>query len=218
MRVYESVIIINSSLHEDTLNRIVSHCEDIITKNGGKLLVTNKWGKRRLAYPINKFQYGYYILFEFEAPPHLIGELEREYRLNENILRFMTIHKDKRAILAEQRRKEKEEEMAKEVTADIEEKPESSEEASIEVVADVEIEPQAETEPALETEPTGIQEPEGESASTEEFDFQEKTEESKPEESGDTAAEPEETAEDTRAEETEEEKTNASGDDPEVSG
>ena len=108
MKVYESVIIVNSSLNEETVNRIVSRCEDLIKKQKGKLGETVHWGKRRLAYPIKKFQYGFYIIFNFEAPPETIVELEREYRLNEHILRFMTIYKDKKAILAEQMRKEEE--------------------------------------------------------------------------------------------------------------
>ena len=209
MRVYESVIIVNSSLHEDTLNRIVSNCENIIEKNGGKLRVTDKWGKRRLAYPINKFQYGYYVLFEFEAPPQLIGELEREYRLNENILRFMTIHRDKKAILAEQRKKEKDEHELEELTAKIDDGPELGGEGLTEIMTE------DEEEPAFETQLTDVQELEDTGADTLEAVSQDKTEESKPEDAGDTAdelpAESVETVVDTM--DTEEKITQASGDD-----
>ncbi|MFC1732867.1 30S ribosomal protein S6 [candidate division KSB1 bacterium] len=111
-RQYESIIIVNSSLREDTLNRIIARCEDIITKKGGKLIETERWGKRRLAYPIKKFQYGFYIIFHIEAPSDLIPELEREYRLNENILRFMSLVKDARAIRVYKERKEHETEEA----------------------------------------------------------------------------------------------------------
>ncbi|MFC1556433.1 30S ribosomal protein S6 [candidate division KSB1 bacterium] len=111
-RQYESIIIVNSSLREDTLNRIIARCEDIITKKDGKLIETERWGKRRLAYPIKKFQYGFYIIFHIEAPSDLIPELEREYRLNENILRFMSLVKDTRAIRVYKERKEHEAEEA----------------------------------------------------------------------------------------------------------
>ena len=109
MKRYESVIIVNSSLNEETLNRIITRCEDVIKKHGGTIINTNLWGKRRLAYPIKKFQYGFYIIFDFEAPSELVSELELEYRLNEHILRYITLFKDKKAILTEQRRKAEEE-------------------------------------------------------------------------------------------------------------
>jgi small subunit ribosomal protein S6 len=111
MKRYESVIIVNSSLNEETLNRITSRLEDFIKKHGGNLINTNLWGKRRLAYPLKKFQYGFYVILDFEAPSGLVGELEREYRLNEHILRYMTLYKDKKAILAEQKRKAEEDKL-----------------------------------------------------------------------------------------------------------
>jgi small subunit ribosomal protein S6 len=106
MKSYESIIIVNSSLSEETLNKIVKRSEDFVTKNGGKLIETIQWGKRRLAYPIKKFQYGYYFIFKFEASPEIISEFEREFRLDENILRFMTFLKTPQEILAEERLRE----------------------------------------------------------------------------------------------------------------
>jgi small subunit ribosomal protein S6 len=115
MKIYESVIIVNSSLNEDTQNRIIGRYEELIKKQGGSLRETVRWGKRRLAYPIKKFQYGYYIIFEFESASALVSELEREYRLNEeHILRFMTLHKDKKALLAEEQKKVQDAVQAKE--------------------------------------------------------------------------------------------------------
>ena len=114
MKIYESVTIVNSSLNEDTLNRIIGRYEELIKKQGGSLRETIRWGKRRLAYPIKKFQYGYYIIFEFESASGLISELEHEYRLNEHILRFMTLHKDKKALLAEEQKKAQDAIQAKE--------------------------------------------------------------------------------------------------------
>ena len=138
MKIYESVIIVNSSLNEDALNRITKRCENIIRKHGGNLRNTDRWGKRRLAYPIKKFQYGYYIIFDIEAPSELINELEREYRLDEHILRFMTIQKDKKALLAEQKKREEEK-----VQAEIQEAAKVEEEAvhAEEEVASKELKP-----------------------------------------------------------------------------
>jgi small subunit ribosomal protein S6 len=120
MKSYESVIIVNSSLSEETLNKIVKRSEDFISKNGGKLIETIQWGKRRLAYPIKKFQYGYYFIFKFQASPEIISEFEREFRLDENILRFMTFVRTRQEILAEQRLREIEAKAAEKAAATIE--------------------------------------------------------------------------------------------------
>ncbi len=138
MKTYESVIIINSSLSKETLNRIVDRYEELIKKKDGTLRSTNRWGKRRLAYPIKKFQYGYYIIFDFESSSELVNELEREYRLNEHILRFMTLHKDKKMLLAEQRQKEYEANKAKEEAEQAAEKQKASTDSKKETAATIE--------------------------------------------------------------------------------
>ncbi|MCP4608907.1 MAG: 30S ribosomal protein S6, partial [Planctomycetes bacterium] len=180
MKSYESVIIVNSSLSEETLNKIVKRSEDFISKNGGKLGETIQWGKRRLAYPIKKFQYGYYFIFKFDASPEIISEFEREFRLDENILRFMTFLKTQKEVLAEQKLRELEAKVAEKAKATIEnaddledektgakQKPGSDKEPAEEAVDSTETpeeevpaedvkketeEPVVETEPVKETE------------------------------------------------------------------
>ena len=73
--------------------------ENFIKNNGGEIGEVEDWGKKRLAYEINRKQYGNYYQIHFEGPGNLPGLLEQEYRLEEGILRFLTITSDPRAAL-----------------------------------------------------------------------------------------------------------------------
>lgn len=98
MRTYESVVVIDSLLKSEEIDGIIEKIERIISNNGGKIKETDRWGKKRLTYEIKKRQYGYYVDFMFEAPNNLITVLEREYSLDENILRHLMVYLNKRAL------------------------------------------------------------------------------------------------------------------------
>lgn len=98
--LYESTFIINASIEDSQIEALIAHAQEIINSNGGEILALNKWGRKRLAYIIDKKNNGYYVNIEFKAPGVLIGRLEHMYLLDENVLRFLTIHLDKKAILA----------------------------------------------------------------------------------------------------------------------
>ena len=98
MRPYETMFIIAPTLGPDAYERLVATFENVIVENGGKMVKTTKWGLRTLAYEIAKFRVGIYTIFEFEAPGESIQELERRLRLNDSILKYLTIkteHKQK---------------------------------------------------------------------------------------------------------------------------
>ena len=90
MNKYESVIIINPSVDEEGIKTVIAKFTDLIN-NDGKVESVNEIGKKRLAYEIMKNKEGYYTVFNFEAKPELIAELERNYRIDDNIMKFITI-------------------------------------------------------------------------------------------------------------------------------
>lgn len=90
MNKYESVIIINSNVDEEGIKSIIQNFTKLIN-NDGKLEKADELGKRKLAYEIQKNKEGYYVVFYFEANPSLISELERVYRITDEIIKFMTI-------------------------------------------------------------------------------------------------------------------------------
>jgi small subunit ribosomal protein S6 len=91
MRLYELTVIIDSSLDESSLQSEIEKIENRITGSGGKIHKLDRWGVKRLAYVIDKHSQGYYAFFLFESEPGLTMELERNMRINENVLRFLTV-------------------------------------------------------------------------------------------------------------------------------
>lgn len=91
MNRYESIIIINPSVEEEKLKELVAKFSDMINKDG-KLEKADNLGKKKLAYPVKKNAEGYYIVFYFTANPSLIAELERNYRITDDVIKFMTIN------------------------------------------------------------------------------------------------------------------------------
>ena len=90
MNKYESVIIINPSVEEEAMKALIQKYTDIIN-NDGKVESVNEIGKKRLAYEIMKNKEGYYVVFNFEAKPDLIAELERNYRIDDSVMKFITV-------------------------------------------------------------------------------------------------------------------------------
>lgn len=107
MRTYQSVVIIDSLLKSEEIDAIIEKIVRNINNNGGKITSIDRWEKKRLMYEIKKRQYGYYVEIVFEAPSNLIKILERDYRLDENILRYLTIHLDSKALAYRERHEQK---------------------------------------------------------------------------------------------------------------
>ncbi len=95
---YESVVIINAALEDDQVDATCGRIEELIKSNGGEVTDIDKWGRKRLAYPIQKSKSGYYAVYRFIAPREVVSKLERAFRLDESIIRYLTIVLDKKAI------------------------------------------------------------------------------------------------------------------------
>ena len=93
MNKYESVVIINPTVDEEGDKSLVAKFTDLINTDG-KVEKVDDLGKRKLAYEVKKQKEGYYQVFNFEANPELIKELERNYRITDEIIKFMTIKVD----------------------------------------------------------------------------------------------------------------------------
>lgn len=93
MNKYESIIIINPKCTDEAINALVNRFTGLINENGKVESVENV-GKKRLAYEVNKNKEGFYVVFNFEASPDSIEELQRNYRITDDIIKFMTIKKD----------------------------------------------------------------------------------------------------------------------------
>ena len=95
---YETVFIATPVLSEEQLMDVVNKFRKILTDNGAVIVHENNWGLRKLAYPIQKKNTGFYYLLEFKGTGEEIGKLETEYKRDERIMRFLTVRLDKHAI------------------------------------------------------------------------------------------------------------------------
>ena len=91
MKLYETMFILKPTLVEEEIKTRLEFFKEVITKNGGESETCLDMGMRNLAYEIKKNKRGYYFVIYFKAKPSLILELERNYRINEEILRFIVI-------------------------------------------------------------------------------------------------------------------------------
>jgi small subunit ribosomal protein S6 len=98
MQQYETVIILTPLLSEETAKEAIAKYSKILTDGGAEIVQEDNWGLKKLAYPIQKKNSGYYHLTEYRAPGDLINKLEIEFRRDERVLRFLTIALDKHAI------------------------------------------------------------------------------------------------------------------------
>jgi len=104
MTLYETAFLISPNLEEEAIEKVISQMAEVVKKNG-KLINEDRWGKKRLAYPIQKFEEAFYVFFMYEADPTVPFELERRFKQTEAILRYLTIKKETKE---KARRKEKE--------------------------------------------------------------------------------------------------------------
>ena len=100
MKRYETLFIVQIDLPTDEINSIVERYRAIVTALKGTIIKVDKWGKRKLAYEIKKQSNGYYVLLDFAGKSTIIDELERNFKIDDNILKFMTIMKDNNVDLA----------------------------------------------------------------------------------------------------------------------
>ena len=90
---YEAVVVFSLKNGEDAVKALVAKFSDLI-KEHAELVDVDEWGKRKLAYLINKEAEGYYVLFEFESTAEFPAELDRKFRINEDVIRSMIIKKE----------------------------------------------------------------------------------------------------------------------------
>ncbi|MCK9173751.1 MAG: 30S ribosomal protein S6 [Desulforhopalus sp.] len=91
MRRYETVFIIRPNAGEEEINRVINYVSEIITADGGTIIETNRWGLKKLAYLIKKESMGYYVLCDFASVPASVAEIERRYRIDDAVIKFMTL-------------------------------------------------------------------------------------------------------------------------------
>jgi small subunit ribosomal protein S6 len=91
MRRYETIFILRPSLNEDEITSIIDRSTGILTESNGQIIELDKWGMKKLAYPIKKDLQGYYIFCDYCSTPDAVAEMERKFRLDDAVLRYLTL-------------------------------------------------------------------------------------------------------------------------------
>ena len=93
-RIYEVMYIIDAEAVEDEITRLNESLQSVVTDQGGTITKIENMGRRPLAYPINRKSDGFYMLFEIEGSGREIAELERRMRVNDQVMRYITVRVD----------------------------------------------------------------------------------------------------------------------------
>lgn len=101
MEKYETISIIRPNVSEDTIAAISDRTADIITAAGGEILKVDKWGLKQLAYPIKKEPTGYYVYTVFSGNGAGVDEMERIFKIDDNVFKYMTIKLDKDFVISD---------------------------------------------------------------------------------------------------------------------
>ncbi len=104
MRQYETGFILSPGLSEEESIGFIRQMAEVVAQKKGRLVKQDIWGKRRLAFPIKRFNEGLYVFFLYEGPGDVSQELERRFKQSDSVIRFLTVKKDTKDIY---RRKKK---------------------------------------------------------------------------------------------------------------
>jgi small subunit ribosomal protein S6 len=92
---YESIFIADPASTDEEMAVLLKSFEEAVTTGEGKVLKVERWGKRRLAYRVGKYEDGNYTLLYLECPPAAARELERRYRMNDRVIKYLTVRMDR---------------------------------------------------------------------------------------------------------------------------
>ena len=105
-RDYELGLIINPEVSEEETRAVIARVEQIVANYGGQIVRVNQWGRRRLAYPIERHRDGFYVFIDMILTPETVSELERTLKVSETVLRHMTRKRDPKAVQKEREERE----------------------------------------------------------------------------------------------------------------
>jgi small subunit ribosomal protein S6 len=94
MRRYEMMVIIRDELDEEGAQGVVQRIRDLVEQLEGRIVDEADWGKRKFAYEIDHQNYGWYVIFDVELSVEAKVEIERQLRISDNVLRFLTVRPD----------------------------------------------------------------------------------------------------------------------------
>lgn len=105
MRTYEALYIVKPDLKDDEIQTVAKDVETLVSSNGGAIVRSETWGKRKLAYEVDKYTEGVYVLLRFQSPASFVGKLANHFRLTESIIRDVIVYFDDKTLRLEEEQK-----------------------------------------------------------------------------------------------------------------
>ena len=94
MNKYELTVVVNAKIEDDERAQVIEKVKDLVTRFGGNVTDVDEWGKRRLAYEIQKMKEGFYYFITFESDTNCPNEIEHRIRIMENVIRYLCVRQD----------------------------------------------------------------------------------------------------------------------------
>lgn len=94
MNKYELAVVVNAKIEDEERAQVIEKVKDMITRFGGNVTDVDEWGKRRLAYEIQKMKEAYYYFVHFEADATVPGEIEQRIRIMDNVIRYLCVRQE----------------------------------------------------------------------------------------------------------------------------
>ncbi len=113
MRVYEELFIVKPDAPEEEVDAYIGQLKELITNGKGTVEKADKWGTRKLAYRVSKYNEGIYVLFQFSSSPELVKEIERRMRVTDMVIKFITVRIDEKTKKIEKRKKQRDKRAAR---------------------------------------------------------------------------------------------------------
>jgi small subunit ribosomal protein S6 len=117
MRIYEELFIMKPDTPEEEIDQFIEQMKTVVTAASGSVDKAEKWGKRRLAYRVDKYREGVYVLFQFNAAPETVKEFERRLRVSDLVIKFLTVRIDQTLKRLDKRKKERDKRAHRKATA-----------------------------------------------------------------------------------------------------
>src|SRR5690349_13030253 len=117
MRIYEELFIVKPDVPEEEVDQFIEQMKTVVTSAGGSVDKVDKWGERRLAYRVDKYREGAYVLFQFSSGPETVKEFERRLRVADLVIKFITVRIDETLKRLEKRKKERDKRASKRASA-----------------------------------------------------------------------------------------------------
>ena len=108
MRIYEELFIVKPDATDEEVDQVTEQLTSVVTTSKGTVDKVDKWGKRRLAYRVQKYKEGFYVLVQFSAEPDTVKEVERRLRVNDAVIKYLTVRIDETLKRVDKRKKQRE--------------------------------------------------------------------------------------------------------------